>query len=339
MQETDKISRQESREAVENSQKISRRQFLEKAATGIVGVLGGVTIKEIIDKGGNETQLEPVIENYVQLIDSEEALDSTTATQIRTQLQYLAEQFSPSAIGLLKKDHESAVASREQTPGTTIHNRTGAAGISEKFLEHLWVNGDTYPAAWVAQVSEINFVAEQKSMADVGLAGSAAATMDRSNDIMTFYDARLSRETSQQSEAVSKLISKWDETFSHELGHANDWIGNDQLSARQRLEMLYTVTRHYVSRHETEHNLDWSYPDRLTQENVYDERLAKVTEWWAELCTDYFQNPADLQSIRPDLYRLVHTFVQRSDRTFDPFRAADKRRAVLKLPPAEKPAP
>jgi hypothetical protein len=99
--------------------------------------------------------------------------------------------------------------------------------------------------------------------------------------------------------------------LSHEVGHANSWETDNELSLEERVDLLLDVVnrvqskdRFYSAYVEAIHNKD-------TRQKLYD----KTTEYWAEIYSAYLTNP---ESLNYKDFNLVDKIVKKSDPNFKP---------------------
>ncbi|HCM68176.1 MAG: hypothetical protein A2898_02675 [Candidatus Kerfeldbacteria bacterium RIFCSPLOWO2_01_FULL_48_11] len=106
------------------------------------------------------------------------------------------------------------------------------------------------------------------------------------------------------------------ENLAHELGHANDWRSNNNLTADQRMQLFAEVTRRYTEGENV------FYSDYVETKNDLNK---KVKEFWAEICAAYFINPDQLRAEHPEDFALVDKWVKLEDPGFNAAEKATER--------------
>lgn len=97
----------------------------------------------------------------------------------------------------------------------------------------------------------------------------------------------------------------------HEIGHANDWYSDNQMSRKQRLILLLGI-------HDRLHAKDRFrsvYVESIHNDNVQKQEFLRAKEYWAEICAQYFLEP---QKLDVEDYALVDEVVTQSDPSYDP---------------------
>lgn len=109
------------------------------------------------------------------------------------------------------------------------------------------------------------------------------------------------------------------DTFSHESGHANDWESKSSINLLQRVELLNSVVERMNS--ENPHSIN------ITDEGIpyWQTKLGKskhsaylaAKEYWADMCSQYFNNPQYFKNTYPEDFEIVDSFVKSTDPNFD----------------------
>lgn len=202
-----------------------------------------------------------------------------------------------------KHEHEG-----KKSKNTAIENFEKIE-MPPKLLKKIWT--ETYPKNWVdTEVDSIIFE-------DYDTKGRAAATATRKLEgpttIVFYKDA-------------GKMLGQLNEIFSHESGHANDWKSDNTLSIEERKKLLIEITKRYFTGKNIYHS---DYVESIKNEDTHSENYRKVTEYWAEICEEYFDNPQWLKENHPEDYKIVDQYVKKQDRKFNPTDAKLKRESII----------
>ena len=110
--------------------------------------------------------------------------------------------------------------------------------------------------------------------------------------------------------------------IAHELGHANDWEHDNEMSIEERMDMLLAVSE----RLQAEDRFYSHYVESIENENPQAELYLKAKEYWAMICEQYYREPLML-SIEDAL--LVEEHIKKSDPDFDFLSARLARDSIL----------
>lgn len=111
------------------------------------------------------------------------------------------------------------------------------------------------------------------------------------------------------------------EILPHEIAHSNDWDRDDKMSLEERMKLLLSVGE----RLQAPDRYMSQYVESINASGKLDkqaENYQKATEYWAEICAQYFSHPARL-SIRD--FQLVDSRVRKTDQNFDLLKNKGKR--------------
>jgi hypothetical protein len=113
-----------------------------------------------------------------------------------------------------------------------------------------------------------------------------------------------------------------EELITHELGHANDWSSDMEMSNEERLDLLLAVS----DRLDAASRYDSSYVESIKNRNKRLERYFKAREYWAEICSAYFNDP-DVLDVED--YILVDSVVKKSDPNFNCRKSSQERSQMI----------
>ena len=159
---------------------------------------------------------------------------------------------------------------------------------------------ETYPDGWViGEVVSITQEARNAPMPErYGLAKGSTSTA-------AFYSGteRITFDTKPHPYEILDILA-------HELGHANDWESDEEMTDEERLDLLLAVG----DRIDDEDRYRSSYVESIKNKDRERERYLKATEYWAEICEAYFTQPYNLNAKD---YALVEARVKRHDPEFN----------------------
>lgn len=219
----------------------------------------------------------------------------------------------PSSLDYIKMGYE--VGREEQADDSKEIEFVGfeEIDISEHDLKEMW-NEKRYPTALLEGVDEVRFVNEQE-IKDGGRRILARA--DRGKDKVMFFQPKIEEGKKNKKE---HLLLAFDMTFSHEIGHLNDWASDNDLDPVERVDFLDNVI--------TEMEKEEGYKTRRTE--MYDNIRRKASEWWADLVSAFFQDPTELKNDYPTSYALAEKWIVRGS-DFDPKEALAYQEALLDI--------
>ena len=113
------------------------------------------------------------------------------------------------------------------------------------------------------------------------------------------------------------------ETISHELAHANDWNSDLDLSILDRQSEILAVYNRLMSPDaydkENQDSGYLSYLHEYQHRGLKDSLFIATSEYWAQICAEYFENPETFLKNHPKDFKLVDTYVKKNDPSFDVF--------------------
>lgn len=196
-------------------------------------------------------------------------------------------------------------------------------------LKKVWKEGEFYPVGWVnGDINVIEYKDEvltlrNHSYGDKLKDEPAAATMGEKR--MTFYKVEEKKEPQSGVRPLKlsdlDMSEGMDVIFGHEIGHANAWDTDKDLTLLQRIQLLEQV----LMRVRGMSPMKDEYVDKIEHKDKKLELYNKCTEYWAQICQQYFCSPEHLKFMQPDDYKLVDKYVKLSDSRFDAKMAASRK--------------
>jgi len=99
-------------------------------------------------------------------------------------------------------------------------------------------------------------------------------------------------------------------TLAHEIGHANDWELDNEMNHEERADLLLSISERLSS----EDRFQSNYVESINNADKQKESYLKAIEYWAEICGQYFQDPAQLH-VKD--FRIVSAEIRRTDPNFN----------------------
>lgn len=111
-------------------------------------------------------------------------------------------------------------------------------------------------------------------------------------------------------------------TIAHEFAHANDWSNDMDLNILDRQRQLLEVYNRLMELDAFKKGISLNYEPFL--DGTKEGSLKAASEYWAEICEEYFINPKEFLKDHPKDFRLVDTYVKKNDPSFDVFNIGKK---------------
>lgn len=207
---------------------------------------------------------------------------------------------------------ESQPGNHEQPILETSSLETSTATLSPEEFKELLLK--TYPKGWVEnEVASIQQVDVDKQMPEeYGIDGWVAGSCADG------YGGERARITLMKSTKDEDIYILTNFTISHEIGHANDWRTDQEMTQEERIDLLLAVG----DRLDDPDRYESWYVESIKNKDKKYEQYKKAIEYWAEICERYFYSPHDLNIKDP---RLVEGVIQKADPQFDVNHAIDER--------------
>lgn len=175
----------------------------------------------------------------------------------------------------------------------------------------------TFPRGWVSnevvsieQSDARDPLPERYGIKDSESAASCERGSDR--DTIVFHGA-------SKDENIGWVLR---DCLPHELGHANDWESDAEMSGEERMNLLLAIGERLGSKDRYQS----SYVERINNPDEQYERYQKATEYWAEICAQYFRNP---EAMDVKDFMLVDDRVRKVDPGYDVDECRDERQQMV----------
>ncbi len=188
----------------------------------------------------------------------------------------------------------------------TLHTETFTKIINE-----------TYPKNWFkGEVNSIYFTEESYSSTNYGDTFQSSGYFEiESQDIVFLEFERI----------YKKNFYSFFITLSHEAGHANDWRNNNSLNPKERLNLLMNIGERLT---EDDRLISDYVEETIQNENPQDKLYNKATEYWAEICGEYFTNGPDNLSEKD--VNLIENVIKIKDPDFNIAKSINDRAFIIK---------
>jgi len=310
------------RHTAEKQEKKTFRKALHKWLIGGTLLLGAVEGGHLLSRWREGAFVKP--EDYVEYVEKEKPLEDNEKQSLYNKLKYLKERFSGAPLReMMDGDKESKKAKRESK--TTEVSGFETLGFTSEEIKNYLLNPAFYPRGWVGD-SVPRVTLERKTLVDAK--GLLAQTHKLSGEIRFFLldedKQELERlETAgieKQKEFKLLRLGGLEAAFGHELGHANSWSGSNNLTPLERANLLYQTTLAFGEAQGQPDSFRTHYVETISKSDPQIEHYAKVTEWYAELCGEYFNHPNSLKR-HPQEFEFINAAIKSQDPDFDPFKA------------------
>ncbi|MFA6909127.1 MAG: hypothetical protein WC289_04585 [Patescibacteria group bacterium] len=208
----------------------------------------------------------------------------------------------------LEDKKDTAVASDVVVAGFEDMDFSNAdfSGIINTTYPKGWVKGEIDSVLFEANVDSARLAMGEKYNMPGKRAAAEAQLKDSGINTLRFF---------QTAGNMTNVVG----IMGHESGHANDWRSENELSAHDKLALWSQVTKRYC---EGKNILHSDYVESINNPDTAQNIETKVTEYWAEICEEYFIYPTWLQQEHSEDFTLVDEWVKKQDPDFDPFKAA-----------------
>lgn len=262
--------------------------------------------------------------NIVDKINNEQNLTPERKAELLTETEYLSEQFSDNIQFYLGEADKRADQERDESHKPVEMIGFEEEGLNTDILREVW-SEKYYPKGTIlGQVEEVNYTRSTLVLSHYGMGNEATASTMEGEDVIKIH--RLEDDGYTNPETYFMEAGDW--SFSHELGHINDWTNNNTLSTDQRVEFLYEVTKHFNEPNSFQGVLN--YARRIHNDNKQKENYYRVREFWAELTETYFTFPEILKKEDSEGYKLVEKWMTAKQPDFDPIAALEQRQELMK---------
>ena len=195
---------------------------------------------------------------------------------------------------------ETAADSLDVSAIETVEGSLGKAKFRHEMRE-------SFPKGWLDdEVESISQIPLRRDTDDQYGLGKGWETAAYCADGATHGKSQIVLLGVTKEKGISNLITR---ILPHELGHANDWENDSQLSPEERVALLLAVNNRVQS---AERYMSY-YVESIRNKEPELERYLKAKEYWAEICQAYFDNPEHMDIHD---FQLVDRVVKKSDPQF-----------------------
>jgi len=214
------------------------------------------------------------------------------------------------------EEHNTPEEEQVEQPDTVAISNFEAAGLSSDSLRKIW-SEEYYPKGSIKdQIQSVEYVDSTYSESDTSdiyraghIKGGEKITFFRPEDFHEF--------------TPMDLVFAFDDTFGHELTHANDWVSDKELDLIERVNFMYDA--HTTFKQST-------FRDSIDVNSLKDleglsgkEQHQVLREWFADIGELYFSTPEEFKTRHPDEYSLADKWLTKNDPDFDPAEAVMNR--------------
>ncbi|MBI4120384.1 MAG: hypothetical protein HY454_02860 [Parcubacteria group bacterium] len=96
----------------------------------------------------------------------------------------------------------------------------------------------------------------------------------------------------------------------HEIAHANSWKTDNEMNTEERMDLLLSISKRLRAGDRYMSN----YVESINNEDGQLENYNKATEYWAEICEQYFSDP---NSLNVKDWEIVDDMIKKQDPKFD----------------------
>lgn len=269
--------------------------------------------------------LEP---NYVLMTGREQKLTADQTETLIRDVEYLKGEFSPHIISLLLEASMVAKSWNNDKEHTLKILGFEDIGLSNQAFHELW-SEKFYPKNWIeGNIQTITY--SKRSYRDKGYGTEyyyAGRTQDFKHKVDLFGSPNFEPEADRKEwEEGDRQTLDW--TFSHELGHENDWVNATYLSPFERVEFLVEVAKAYKNPHSFKSVT--KYVESIRNEDRFKQEYYRTREWWGTLCEWYFTFPGLLEERSKKDFLLVDRWVKKRDPQYNPKESQKARNALFK---------
>ncbi|MFZ2975504.1 MAG: hypothetical protein WA055_02635 [Candidatus Moraniibacteriota bacterium] len=168
---------------------------------------------------------------------------------------------------------------------------------------------ETFPKGWtfgsIKKIDWKNKIDADESFKEYGMKGSSAAgTASRNGEL-----------------SIITLGSSFLSVLSHEIGHYNDWKSKN-LNMVESSELVLKIGERIKS----EGRYKSSYVESINNPDKQKENYYKATEYWAEICEQFFTDPTQL----PDEdFAIIYNVISKTDPDFSISKANELRNEIM----------
>ena len=228
---------------------------------------------------------------------------------------------------LLNKIEEQEKITEEKQTTVSFKNEDILDPETRKFISELFSEENlVFPKEGLKEVEHLIFSKEYEKMPeqygqnlshDGHKAGQAE---DFGRTVRVYFNKELYGENKNKLPKRLSAIQIASVIF-HEISHCNDWVRDSEMGLIERLRMLKLITERINS----EDRFISDYVEAIDSPNGKKQtQYIKATEYWAEICEEYFAAPEAFKIENPVDFKIVDDFIKKQSPGFDIFEAMKK---------------
>jgi hypothetical protein len=317
------------------------RKFGRLAA--LFGVLSSYPVYEI----GKRVKHDVDYNNYIENTSPE------YKSEYKTMKEELVALVGEDAVTFMEEKDKQAFFERQEKPSAELEVKGfEELGLDSQVLKQIWneENG-VYPKGWIrGEISSIEYSSKDLKQVIPGADNKYGKELSKASPAgsyspgsITFYPSlqtTLAKYRKLQDKNEKEIISSadvgkyFDSTFSHEIGHANDWFEDKDMDRHARAQLLLKVIKRLRSDNPAKEAGSFvsgskGYVNEIENPNPLIEIELKSREYWGEIVQNYFQYPSWTAKTFPEDYKIVDELVKKTDPNFDPIKSAIQRETAL----------
>lgn len=177
----------------------------------------------------------------------------------------------------------------------------------------------TMPRCFVENISTVTYSHVTKSMPErYGITDSMAVEAGHADRVVRKIGITKGATQLHRSSIANDL-------FIHESAHLSDWKSNKLLTAKERMNLCYSV----IERLKSEDRFKSSYVESIHNSDKQAEMDLKSVEYFAEICSAYFSG--DIISLNDADMKIVEDILMKTDKNFDRISAAEARNKIIHI--------
>ena len=299
-----------------------------KKAINVFMAFGFISLSPGIFETKFQPDKTPSPEAYVTLLGEK---DFDRQEMLKEKVDYIIKEYSSEAITRLMFANDFGQLNLKRNPAEPNISGFEQLGLRNEDLKKIW-NEDYYPKDSINKnLKSVAYLNEVRPMRSVNQkyseTGEAAAVADNliEDKISIFRDKERYLKISSKNN-IFEMVNTLDFHFSHDLGHINDWTGNNKLTPGERLDFLYEVSRAKVDPNSLCEDIPSSkYVKTINNKDPQIEKYFKAAEYWAVLCGFFLNFPEEFEDIATaEEKQLINKWLLRGN-SYDAVEANKKR--------------
>lgn len=178
----------------------------------------------------------------------------------------------------------------------------------------------TFPKGWVNNEVEAVITEKEIPKRNVGNSGPKEGwiTIAVTRPSKEGRDKIIFSETAVRNESTNYIVN----TFGHEIAHANSWMSDNETGDEEKADLLLKI----ADRLSSADRYKSSYVESINNQDKNKEKYTKASEYWAEICAQYFEDPTQL-NVKD--FQIVDAQVRKTDPNYDWQKSRSERARIL----------